>query len=92
MCSTNLKWSIFEFHLSLTPEDRPIEASSAHQAFVAARSIETQRSRIPSSVNKSPSSDGMLGAQSRNMEAEVHVELLCGILGDKRANVDGVVE
>jgi len=56
---------------------------------VAARSIETQRSRIPSSVNKSPSSDGILGAQSRNMEAEVYVELLCGILGDKRANVDG---
>ncbi len=82
MCSTNLKWSIFEFHLSLTPEDRPIEASSAHQAFVAARSIEIQRSRIPSSVNKSPSSDGMLGAQSRNMEAEVHVEMLCGILQD----------
>jgi len=56
---------------------------------VAARSIETQRSRIPSSVNKSPSSDGMLGAQSRNMEAEVYVEMLCGILDDKRANVDG---
>lgn len=24
----------------------------------------------------------MLGAQSRNMEAEVHVEMLCGILQD----------
>ncbi len=46
-------------------------------------------SLCPPPVNKSPSSDGMLGAQSRNMDAEVHVELLCGILDDKRANVDG---